>query len=194
MQFRMSVCALAALVSLCGRGASASDAPGAVYALTNDPAGNAVLVYDRAADGSLTAAGAYATGGAGSAAGLGSQGAVIVSDDRRWLFAANTGSNSISSFRIHPHGLELVDTESSGGTMPTSVAFRQGLLYVLNAGVESDRDFQRWLRWVTVSAAVARRDTGRARGAGGLLKRDQQRRIYTRTLTRVRERYPLGNR
>jgi hypothetical protein len=102
MQFRMSVCALAALVSLCGRGASASDAPGAVYALTNDPAGNAVLVYDRAADGSLTAAGAYATGGAGSAAGLGSQGAVIVSDDRRWLFAANTGSNSISSFRIHP--------------------------------------------------------------------------------------------
>jgi hypothetical protein len=78
--------------------------------------------------------------------------------------------------------------------MPTSVAFRQGLLYVLNAGVESDRDFQRWLRWVTVSAAVARRDTGRARGAGGLLKRDQQRRIYTRTLTRVRERYPLGNR
>jgi hypothetical protein len=118
---------------------AASDAPGAVYTLTNSPAGNAVLVYGRGGDGSLTPAGSFATGGAGSGAGLGSQNAVIVSDDHRWLFAVNAGSNSISSFRIRPgQRLELVDTVASGGSMPTSVAFRRGLLYVLNAGVPNN--------------------------------------------------------
>jgi 6-phosphogluconolactonase (cycloisomerase 2 family) len=112
-----------------------NDTPGAVYALTNSPTGNAVLVYDRGADGSLMPAGAYPTGGTGNGAGLGSQGAVIVSDDGRLLFAVNAGSHSISAFRIRPDGLEHADTEPSGGTTPVSVAFRGGLLYVLNAGM-----------------------------------------------------------
>src|SRR4051812_13139906 len=114
--------------------AMAASAPGAVYALTNAPAGNAVVAYDRAGDGALTLAGSYPTGGAGSGAGLGSQGAVIVSDDHQWLFAVNPGSNSVSSFRVRPQGLELVDTAPSGGSLPTSLAYRPGLLYVLNAG------------------------------------------------------------
>jgi hypothetical protein len=54
---------------------------GAVFALTNAPSGNAVVAYSRAADGVLTFAGSYATGGNGTGAGLGSQGAVVVSDD-----------------------------------------------------------------------------------------------------------------
>lgn len=117
-----------------GNGSSA-DAPGAVYALTNAPSGNAVVVYNRGADGSLTPAGAYPSGGTGTGAGLGSQDAVIVTADHRLLFAVNPGGDSISSFRIHSGGLELIDTAPSGGTMPTSVTFRAGLLYVLNAGV-----------------------------------------------------------
>jgi 6-phosphogluconolactonase (cycloisomerase 2 family) len=120
-------------------GARASgDAPGAIYALTNSPTGNAVVAYDRAGDGQLVPAGSFATGGLGSGAGLGSQGAVIVSEDHHLVFAVNAGSDSISSFRIRPDGLELVDTAPSGGTMPTSVAFRAGLLYVLNAGVPNN--------------------------------------------------------
>jgi len=116
-------------------GATASGgAAGAVYALTNSSDGNAVLVYQRGGDGLLTPAGSFATGGTGTVASLGSQGAVIVSDDHQLLFAVNAGSNSISSFRIRPDGLELVNTAPSGGTMPTSVAFFRGLLYVLNAG------------------------------------------------------------
>jgi 6-phosphogluconolactonase len=134
-----AVLALAAAALLITTGATASaDAPGAVYALTNSPAGNAVVVYDRGGDGSLTAAGSFATGGAGTGAGLGSQGAVIVSDNHRLLFAVNAGSNSISSFRVHPDGLELADTVPSGGSTPTSVAFSKGLLYVLNAGVPNN--------------------------------------------------------
>jgi 6-phosphogluconolactonase len=113
--------------------------PGAVYALTNSPAGNEVLVYGRNADGSLTPAGSFATGGTGTGGGLGSQNAVIVSENHQLLFAVNAGSNSISSFRIRPQqGLELVSTLPSGGTMPTSVAFHHGLLYVLNAGVPNN--------------------------------------------------------
>jgi hypothetical protein len=46
----------------------------------------------------------------------------------------NAGSQTISSSRIDDHGLTLVDQVSSGGTMPTSLAYRHGLLYVLNAG------------------------------------------------------------
>jgi 6-phosphogluconolactonase len=133
-RFLASVVLLAAVTTLPVATIAAADAPGAVYVLTNAPAGNAVLVYNRGGDGSLTPAGSYATGGAGSGAGLGSQGAVIVSDDQRLLFAVNAGSHSVSSFRIRPSGLELVDTVPSGGTVPISVAFRGGLLYVLNAG------------------------------------------------------------
>lgn len=118
--------------------AAAASAPrlssGAVFAITNAPDGNAVVAYARSARGGLTPAGTYATGGNGTGAGLGSQDAVIVSDDHRLLFAVNAGSDSVSSFRIRPHGLELVDEVGSGGTQPVSVAYADGLLYVLNAG------------------------------------------------------------
>lgn len=116
----------------------AADAPGAVFALTNAASGNAVVMYSRAGDGSLTAAGSFATGGLGSGAGISSQNAVIVSDDQRMLFAVNPGSNSISSFIIRPDRLELAGTAPSGGTNPTSVTFQQGRLYVLNAGVPNN--------------------------------------------------------
>lgn len=112
-----------------------SDDEGAIFALTNATAGNSVVVYARDEDGSLSPAGTYASGGNGTGAGLGSQGAVIVGEDHRFLFAVNAGSNSISSFRIRRGGLQLIDTVPSGGVMPTSLAARGGLLYVLNAGV-----------------------------------------------------------
>jgi 6-phosphogluconolactonase len=49
---------------------------GAVYTISNDPSGNALVVFDRASDGGLTPAGEIATGGLGNGSGLGSQGAV----------------------------------------------------------------------------------------------------------------------
>jgi 6-phosphogluconolactonase len=134
--------AAAALTLASGAMATASDdhsdGPKAVYTLTNATDGNAVVVYSRRGDGSLTPAGSYPTGGNGTGAGLGSQDAVIVSDGGRFLFAVNAGSNSVSSFRIRGRGLELVDTAPSGGSMPTSVTFHHGLLYVLNAGVPNN--------------------------------------------------------
>lgn len=107
---------------------------GAVYVLSNAPDGNAVLAWKRAADGTLTPAGSYPTGGLGTGGGLGSQGALILSENGRWLFAVDAGSNEISSFRVRPDGLRLVERVPSGGTMPTSLTLHDDLLFVLNAG------------------------------------------------------------
>src|SRR2546426_763389 len=114
--------------------AADGSAPGAVYALTNRISGNAVAVFRRAADGTLVAAGSVATGGAGTGSGLGSQGALVLSDDGRWLFAVNAGSNEVSAFRVGPAGLSLTSRVGSGGTRPISLTVHGSLLYVLNGG------------------------------------------------------------
>jgi 6-phosphogluconolactonase (cycloisomerase 2 family) len=106
---------------------------GQVYTATNSAAGNAVLVYDRAADGSLTPAGSYPTGGTGTGGGLGNQGGLIIAQN--WLAVVNAGSNDISLFRLNGDGsLALADRISSGGTTPISVTISGNLLYVVNAG------------------------------------------------------------
>ncbi len=129
------VMAVLALALVMGAGSAAADGDaGAVYTQSNAASGNMVYVYSRAADGMLMPAGMVATGGKGTGAGLGSQGAVTLSEDNRLLFVVNAGSNDVSVFRVRPDGLTLVDRQSSGGMMPVSVASRGSLLYVLNAG------------------------------------------------------------
>ncbi len=106
---------------------------GAVYTLTNSPSGNAVAVFDRAPDGSLTADGSVPTGGAGTGGGLGSQGALVL--DGRRLFAVNAGSNTISALRIgRGDNVSLTDVARSRGVNPISLTVHGRLLYVLNAG------------------------------------------------------------
>jgi len=111
-----------------------ADAPGAVYALTNQAGANAVAMYARAADGGLTWIGSVATGGNGAGSGLGSQGALALSDDARWLFAVNAGSNDVSAFRVTARGLSLTSQIASGGLRPISLTVHGDILYVLNAG------------------------------------------------------------
>jgi 6-phosphogluconolactonase (cycloisomerase 2 family) len=107
----------------------------AVYTLTNQTSGNAVAIFTRAADGTLTAAGTVSTGGAGTGAGLGSQGALALSDEGQLLFAVNAGSNEISAFVVNAEArLSLVGRVPSGGTRPISLTVHEHLLYVLNAG------------------------------------------------------------
>ncbi len=107
---------------------------GAVYVATNSPAGNEVLAFPRAADGSLAAPAAFATGGAGTGGGLGNQGAVVLAHDNRRLLVVNAGSNEISVFAVSRDGLELLDRVGSGGDRPVSIAVFRRLVYVLNAG------------------------------------------------------------
>src|SRR5258708_13097818 len=63
------ILAITALLATFGAtpGLAESNADGVVYTLTNAAAGNRVLVFDRGADGTLTAAGSVATGGHGGA-------------------------------------------------------------------------------------------------------------------------------
>lgn len=128
------IAALLLVATFSGHASAAPNYAGAVYAITNAASGNAVAVWRRSSDGSLTPAGHFATGGAGLGAGLGSQGAIIVSNNHQWLFAVNAGSDDISAFRVSRDGLELTDRVPSGGSRPTSLTLHKNLLYVLNAG------------------------------------------------------------
>jgi len=119
-----------------------SDAPGAVYALTNAAGGNAVAVYTRLADGSLSWSGSVATGGTGAGSSLGSQGAIALSDDGRRLFAVNAGSNDISAFQVTATGLSLTSRVASGGIRPISLTVHGDVLYVLNAGSDNISGFR----------------------------------------------------
>jgi len=105
-----------------------------VYVQTNQASGNAIAIFNRSTDGALILSTTVLTGGLSTGAELGSEGSVILSNDGRWLFSTNAGSNEISAFRVDANGLTLVNKAASGGTLPISLASYKNLLYVLNAG------------------------------------------------------------
>jgi 6-phosphogluconolactonase (cycloisomerase 2 family) len=111
----------------------------AVFVQTDNVNGNQVVAYDRAANGSLTIAGTYDTGGTGGQL-LGSavdhtasQGSLSYDPDNSLLYAVNAGSNSVSVFSVRGDDLTLRQVISSGGDFPVSVAVHGNLVYVLNA-------------------------------------------------------------
>lgn len=121
-------------------------ATGAVYTETNAAAGNAILAFRRAADGSLTPLATVSTGGLGAGGTtdpLASQYALVLRGDHRVLYAVNAGSNDVSSFRVADDGsLTLVDRAPSGGVRPVSLASRENLLYVLNTTSNTIQGFR----------------------------------------------------
>ncbi len=111
---------------------------GHVYLDDNTAGTNTISGFDRHLDGSLTplAGSPFVAGGAGTGAGLASQGAVQVTNDGRFLIAVDAGSNQLSVLRINFDGsLQLVPNGvvSSDGPTPVSVAVHDGLVYVANA-------------------------------------------------------------
>jgi 6-phosphogluconolactonase (cycloisomerase 2 family) len=115
---------------------------GAVFAQTNAVGSNEVVGYARRADGLLSYLGNYPTGGSGTGAGLGSQGAVVLSPDEQLLFAVNAGSDQVTSFSVRHDGLSHLATVASGGTRPVSATATNDVLYVLNAGSNSLAGFR----------------------------------------------------
>jgi hypothetical protein len=112
---------------------------GPLFVQTDGLAGNQIAAYDRAPNGTLTAAGTYPTGGLGGQLEgsvvdhLASQGSLVLDRQDSLLFAVNAGSNTVSVFSVFGDKLALRQTISSGGSFPVSVAEQNGLLYVLNA-------------------------------------------------------------
>jgi 6-phosphogluconolactonase len=131
--------AAAGVPAVASAAAQASSVVGQVYVNDNTAGTNTIGAFDRHADGTLTpAAGSpFTAGGAGTGAGLASQGALQITPDGRFLIAADAGSNQISVLRIKPSGsLALVPHSviSSGGILPVSIAVHDDLVYVANAG------------------------------------------------------------
>jgi 6-phosphogluconolactonase len=111
----------------------------AVYTTSNDPSGNAVIVFTRAANGQLTQRKVVKTGGKGIKATapfgfpiVDSSGSVNLTPDGKLLFVVNAGDNSISSFKITASGPKLVQHVSSHGKLPISLTSSGNVLYVVN--------------------------------------------------------------
>jgi len=110
----------------------------AVFVQTDALRGNAVVAYDRAADGTLHRAGTYPTGGRGGRlAGakvdyLASQGSLVYDRAHHALYAVNAGSDSITAFTVEGDRLSHRQVLGSGGHFPASIAVHGNLVYVLN--------------------------------------------------------------
>jgi 6-phosphogluconolactonase len=120
-------------------GASVSDVIGHVYVNDNTAGTNTIAAFDRHAGGSLTAVpgSPFSAGGAGSGVAIGSQGALQVTDNGRYLLAVDAGSSQISVLRITRNGalrLTRHGLVGSGGDQPVSIAVHDDLVYVANAG------------------------------------------------------------
>lgn len=139
---RVAIAAIAALTATHQGAARAGESLAAVYTMSNATSGNRILAFHRAPNGTLTAAGSFATGGLGTGGGLGNQGGLTLSGNDRWLLAVNAGSNDLSLFATDDDGLRLVDKAPSGGTQPVSVTIHRDLVYVLNAGSDNVSGFR----------------------------------------------------
>jgi len=123
---------------------------GAVYGLSNDPAGNRVVAFSRSSDGTLAPAGSFATKGTGSGGFEDSANGLVLGSARgeaapnnllnygRLLFATNAGSDNLSVFRVHRRKLALVEVQDSRGAKPVSVTVNRGVVYALNSGETVD--------------------------------------------------------
>jgi 6-phosphogluconolactonase len=112
---------------------------GDVYVNDNTATANTVAAFHRRPDGSLQAlpGSPFATGGAGTGAGIGSQGSLQTAFGGRYVLAVDAGSDQVSVLAVGRNGsLRPVPgaTVSSGGTEPVSIAVHDNLVYVANAG------------------------------------------------------------
>jgi 6-phosphogluconolactonase (cycloisomerase 2 family) len=110
-------------------------APPAVYTLSNGKDDNAVHVYTRDANGMLTFARSVSTGGKGTGAGLGDQGALVFDKATNRFYAVNAGDNTLSLLTLGADGtLTAHGTVASGGIKPISVSFVGDVVYAANFG------------------------------------------------------------
>jgi 6-phosphogluconolactonase (cycloisomerase 2 family) len=111
---------------------------GHVYVNANTAGTNTVAGFAEHAGGGLTPlpGSPFSIGGAGTGTPIGSQGAIQVTGDGRYLLAVDAGSNQISVARIGANGAvwQHGTPVSSYGTTPVSLAVHGRLVYVANLG------------------------------------------------------------
>jgi hypothetical protein len=147
-----TACGLLGLVvsgsAIAAAASPSAEVVGHIYVDDNTAGTNTIAAFDRHSDGTLTpvAGSPFSTGGAGTGQGIGSQGALQITADGRYLLAVDAGSNQISVLRIGRDGslTTIGDPVPSGGVEPVSIAVHssrsgddpgdQSLVYVANAG------------------------------------------------------------
>src|SRR5262245_11384648 len=120
---------------------------GHLYMQTNETR-NCIVHYRRSANGTLTEIERIATGGAGSGTfkpisgqdsapnAFEGAGSVILSPDRRFLFATNGGDNSVSSFSVDKAGrLALLDVKPTGNAVMGKSGTAKSLVYAPSKGI-----------------------------------------------------------
>src|SRR5262245_41559936 len=120
---------------------------GHLYMQTNETR-NVIVHYRRSGSGTLTEIERVATGGAGSGTfkpisgqdnapnAFEGAGSVILSPDRRFLFATNGGDNSVSSFSVDKDGrLAPLDTKPTGNAVMGKSGTAKSLAYVPSKGI-----------------------------------------------------------
>jgi 6-phosphogluconolactonase len=141
----VSLAAVALLIPWVANAASKQGQQGAkagagwVVTATNNPKGNALWVYKRAANGKLTKVASVLTGGRGIASEppfgfpiVDSSGSITTTPNGKLIFVVNAGSNSVTSFRVTNSGVHRVSVAKTHGKLPISVASSGNLLYVVN--------------------------------------------------------------
>src|SRR5690348_16913653 len=126
-------------MSINGRG-------GHLYMQTNEVK-NKIIHYHRSANGTLTEVERVATGGAGSGTfnpisgqesapnAFEGAGSVILSPDRKFLFATNGGDNSASSFAVGEDGrLTRLDVKPTGNAVKEKSGTAKSLAYAPSRG------------------------------------------------------------
>ncbi len=108
---------------------------GAVFAMTNATEGNEIVTYARASDGTLTRLNnVEKTRGLGQGVDTDTQGPLRLSEDNRFLYAVNPGSDNISVFAVNGTRLRFLQIIPAGD-QPLSLTIHGNLLYSLDGSV-----------------------------------------------------------
>jgi 6-phosphogluconolactonase (cycloisomerase 2 family) len=122
------------------RGFHGPESQSALFVETDASAGNSVLSYRQASDGTISLAGSFPTGGLGATAAgatadpLASQDGLLLANHGADLLATNPGSDSVSVFAVDGTDLRLIQKFSSAGLFPDSIAASGRFVAVVNAG------------------------------------------------------------
>ena len=133
----LAAAAAAAFAAAPASAATAHQGP-PVFVQTDNPSGNAIVAYHRAADGTLAQSAVYPTGGLGGVAAgsvvdhLTSQGSLAFDRSAGLLYAVNAGSDTVTVFAVRGDRLERTQVIPTGGDFPNSITVRGGTVYVLN--------------------------------------------------------------
>lgn len=109
-------------------------AAGAVFAMTNATEGNEIVVYERFSNGTINRLRSVSTRGLGIGVDTDTQGPLRLSENNRYLYAVNPGSDNISVFEVDGTRLRFLQIIDAGD-QPLSLTISGNLLYVLDGSV-----------------------------------------------------------